>query len=173
MQGQLAVLAANQAFFGAVAVRDLERMGELWLEGDHSCCIHQAQRPVLGYAAVMESWRNLFRDRRLKKVEYALESVVIRDNVGRVVVTSEKANQVVTNFWERTADGWKLWSHQAGTIKPVPPSTTLGTMALKIPNLCVSAVKAVAKRLTLGRRRSQPPPKQKQLQPELHPVPPR
>jgi len=167
LNGELSVLCANREFFQALKTRDIERMSDMWHKGDHSCCIHQAQRPVHGHQPVMESWELIFRNARQKHVGCELQSVVIRDNIGRVVVTNEKANSVITNFFELTPEGWKLWCHQAGTITHVKPSTALGALVRAVPKLCVSAVKAVLQRFLPGRPKQQP-----QLEPQrkLHRV---
>merc|ERR1719356_878029 len=97
-------------------------MRDLWHKAEHSCCIHQAKRPVLGHAAVLESWIDKFRGPRRGRgrgAEYETQSVVIRENIGRVVVVSEGKNEVITNFFERTPHGWKLWCHQVGSVEPL------------------------------------------------------
>lgn len=159
MGGELSIIAANRAFFEAIYKRDKQLMASLWHDGGHSCCIHQAQRPLHGRDAIMESWRQIFK-RRQKKFDIASQSVVIRDNTGRVVVTSERVNRVVTNFYERTPEGWKLWFHQVGTITPINAKPSFGSLVMAVPKACVSALRSFGRRLKsgLGGGRAKPKP---------------
>lgn len=146
-EGEMGILSANQEFFAAFKARDIERMSNLWHSGDHSCCIHQAKRPVHGHQAVMESWTRAFRERKRRNADYTTQSVVIRDNIGRIVVTSEKANSVITNFFERTPQGWRMWCHQEGAIEPVKQAPVIATLARSIPKWCAKAFRAVKDRV--------------------------
>jgi len=165
MQGEMAVLCINRDFFAAVGARDLERMAELWHQGDHSCCIHQAKRPVHGYQAVMESWVRAFREKKRRRdaADYVVQSVVIRDGIGRIVATSEKANAVITNLFEHTPDGWRMWCHQAGAIEAVKQTPAVIAMAQSVPSLCARLVKTVISRVRQPRRKQQ---RQQQHQPQ-------
>jgi len=169
MEGEMAVLCTNRDFLAALGARDLERMTELWHEGDHSCCIHQAKRPVYGHQAVIESWVRAFRDkkRRRNAADYVVQSVVIRDGIGRVVATSEKENSVITNLFERTPHGWRMWCHQAGAIEAVKQTPAVIAMARSVPSLCARLIRAVTSRVRQPRR------KQQQRQPQHQPQPQR
>lgn len=118
VDGEVAILSVNREFFAAMRSCDLERMKAVWQTGDHACCIHAKERPIHGHEPIMESWRKLFQRRGSTKDCDSRQSVVLRGSVGRVVNVDEEANIVITNMFERTSDGWKLWSHQAGPFRP-------------------------------------------------------
>lgn len=57
---QHALRAANQAFYAAFERLDLDTMGNLWARSVHVSCVHPGWDLVLGYEAVMQSWRAIF-----------------------------------------------------------------------------------------------------------------
>lgn len=119
---EVAVLCANREFFHAFQTCDLDRMAQIWHEGDHTCCVHPSNYPIHGYTAVVESWDRVFRSGNVRDVQFERTSVQVRGNIGRVICSeriNNHSNLVATNLFERTADGWKLWSHQAGMIDPM------------------------------------------------------
>jgi len=116
--GEVAILSVNREFFAAMRSRDLERMKAVWQTGDHACCMHAKERPLHGHEPIVESWRKLFQKGRSTIDGESRQSVVLRGSVGRVVAVDEEANMVITNIFEQTSDGWKLWSHQAGPLRP-------------------------------------------------------
>lgn len=118
VDGEVAILSVNREFFAAMRSHDLERMKAVWQTGDHACCMHAKDRPIHGYEAIVESWHKLFQKGRTTMDGESRQSVVVRGSVGRVVAVDEKANKVMTNMFEQTFNGWKLWSHQAGPLRP-------------------------------------------------------
>lgn len=136
-EGEVGVLAANTEFFEAWAAQDLERMSDIWHKGDHSCCIHAASRPVHGFEAIMQSWSEVFRRANGRKAECIDQTVVIRDNIGRVVrcqTCSDGASMVITNHFEKTQQGWKLSCHQVGSVSEPKQTPSLAQLILEIPN---------------------------------------
>lgn len=57
---QHALRAANQAFYAAFERLDLDAMANLWAREVHVSCVHPGWDLVLGYEAVMQSWRTIF-----------------------------------------------------------------------------------------------------------------
>ncbi len=57
---QLAVRAANLAFYDAFTQLDLDAMSKLWAKRAPVTCVHPGWDLVLGYEAVMQSWRAIF-----------------------------------------------------------------------------------------------------------------
>ena len=57
---QHALRAANAAFYAAFQRLDLEAMGNLWARGVQVSCVHPGWDLVLGYDAVMQSWKGIF-----------------------------------------------------------------------------------------------------------------
>eukprot|EP00971_Amphidinium_carterae_P004467 89516-Amphidinium_carterae.1 len=133
-------------------------MSELWYAADHSCCIHLAQLPAFRYDAILESWERMFQDRAAAKVDPALQSITVRDGIGRIVAVDEQAKTVTTSFFMRTSDGWKLWSHQAGALKPKDmPKESRGLMQY-LPRWLKRAANTVKQRIRQK--------KKKELQPQ-------
>lgn len=135
LDGEAAVLAANERFFDACRGRDLEGMAELWHTGKHTCCIHSASRPVYGHDAIMESWSSVFRDKKRKEGKRTEQSVIVRDNIGRAVCCQTFKNgavMVVTNHFEHTMQGWKLCCHQAGVIEEPKRRKTMVAMVRSV-----------------------------------------
>lgn len=57
---QHALRAANAAFYDAFEKLDLEAMANLWARSVPVSCVHPGWDLVLGYEAVMQSWRGIF-----------------------------------------------------------------------------------------------------------------
>ncbi len=57
---QHAVRTANIAFYDAFTRLDLEAMSNLWAKRTPVTCVHPGWDLVLGYEAVMQSWRAIF-----------------------------------------------------------------------------------------------------------------
>jgi ketosteroid isomerase-like protein len=57
---QHALRSANQAFYAAFERLDLEAMTNLWARSVPVSCVHPGWDIVLGYEAVMQSWRAIF-----------------------------------------------------------------------------------------------------------------
>ena len=57
---QHALRAANVAFYAAFEKLDLEVMANLWARSVPVSCVHPGWDLVLGYEAVMQSWRGIF-----------------------------------------------------------------------------------------------------------------
>ncbi|MEY4513602.1 MAG: hypothetical protein RLZZ450_5724 [Pseudomonadota bacterium] len=57
---QHALRAANAAFYAAFERLDLEAMGNLWARSVQVSCVHPGWDLVLGYEAVMQSWKGIF-----------------------------------------------------------------------------------------------------------------
>eukprot|EP00931_Biecheleriopsis_adriatica_P079079 TRINITY_DN52497_c0_g1_i1.p1 TRINITY_DN52497_c0_g1~~TRINITY_DN52497_c0_g1_i1.p1 ORF type:complete len:318 (-),score=59.68 TRINITY_DN52497_c0_g1_i1:18-971(-) len=132
LEEEAAVISANRAFFKAYRSRDLTGMRELWQAGEHACCMHAKERPVHGHKAVMASWARVFRQ-RTKSVNCSKQTVALRNGTGRVVTIDDDANTVITNLFEHTANGWKLWSHQAGPLNPAEEQKSSPFLAAMMP----------------------------------------
>ena len=57
------VLFANDRFYLAFNVRDVEAMDELWAQRTAPVCIHPGWRPLLDRQEIMQSWRNIFANK--------------------------------------------------------------------------------------------------------------
>mmetsp|Transcript_51077 Transcript_51077/g.94483 ORF Transcript_51077/g.94483 Transcript_51077/m.94483 type:complete len:290 (+) Transcript_51077:55-924(+) len=159
LSGEAGMMAAHSDLVAAQQARSISKMAALWLPADHSCCIHLAQLPTFSYDAILESWRRAFEDRASAKVDPSLQSITVRGAIGRIVAVDEKAKTVTTSFFERTSDGWKLWNHHVGALKPQDVPKEKRGLVRHLPRWLKTAAEAVKKRITLKRQ-------QKELQPQ-------
>ena len=124
-----AVLAANHAFYRAFAARDLGAMAALWAEADAVACIHPGWDVLIGRAAVLASWRDIFaqptaiacRDARAL-VHGDSACVICHEALGEGPAAGLL---VATNLFVRQDGAWRLIHHQAGGIAPgalAPPA---------------------------------------------------
>lgn len=58
---EVAVLAANAAYYEAFEARDLEAMSDAWEHGDRVSCTHPGWQTLRGWGAVAGSWFALFQ----------------------------------------------------------------------------------------------------------------
>ena len=82
---QHALRGANQAFYAAFERLDLEAMTNLWARSVPVSCVHPGWDLVLGYEAVMQSWRAIFEG--TSEIHFRSEDaqVTSRENCGWVV----------------------------------------------------------------------------------------
>eukprot|EP00930_Biecheleria_cincta_P071725 TRINITY_DN59195_c0_g1_i1.p1 TRINITY_DN59195_c0_g1~~TRINITY_DN59195_c0_g1_i1.p1 ORF type:complete len:298 (-),score=46.06 TRINITY_DN59195_c0_g1_i1:13-906(-) len=162
LDGEVAILSVNREFFAAMRSRDLERMKAVWQTGNHACCMHAKERPIHGFEPIVESWRKLFQKGRSTMDGESRQSVVLRGTVGRVVAVDEQANVVMTNMFERTSDGWKLWSHQAGPLRPPDAKPKMSFLERLVPRKLRELISQA--RAWRAHRRFQQQPEERQLQ---------
>ena len=107
---QPALRAANQAFYAAFQRLDLEAMTNLWARGVHVSCVHPGWDLVLGYEAVMQSWRAIF------------------DGTSEIHFRSEEAQVTAT-----TNTGWVVSREVLSTtVQGVPVENTLTALNIYV-----------------------------------------
>lgn len=116
-----ALLAANAAYYRAFAARDLAAMETLWAP-ESVTCVHPGWPALIGRAAVLASYRDIFRNPSQEAVTAREERVVIDGADGRVfcVEAVGSALLLATNWFRLTDGGWRLLHHQASPL-PAPP----------------------------------------------------
>jgi uncharacterized protein (TIGR02246 family) len=118
-------------FYEALQRGDLERLMALWADDEEIVCVHPGGSRVIGLAAIRTSFEALFAGggvpvrpeqvRRLQQLGSALHHLV-----ERIEVATEGGMQtawvLATNFYVKTAQGWRLASHHAspGVPQPLP-----------------------------------------------------
>ncbi len=118
-------------FYEALQRGDLERLMALWADDEEIVCVHPGGSRVIGAAAIRASFEALFAGggvpvrpeqvRRLQQLGSALHHLV-----ERIEVATEGGMQtawvLATNFYIKTAQGWRLASHHAspGVAQPLP-----------------------------------------------------
>jgi len=155
LAGEAGLIAVHRDFVAAQQARSLTKMEKVWHRGNHVCCVHLAQLPVFGHKEVVDSWKNLFREREAARVEPSPQNIAVRGSIGRIVAVDEKAKTVTTSVFERTPEGWKLWSHQVGTMKPQDmPSDRPGLMQ-RLPRWLRAAASAVRESFQVKRKKEE------------------
>jgi ketosteroid isomerase-like protein len=117
-----AVLAANRGFYRAFAERDLAAMDALWARDAPVACIHPGWDALIGRAAVMASWRDIFgqptaiacrAERILRHGDTAC--VICHEALGEA---PDGGLLIATNLFVREAGAWRMVHHQAGGVAP-------------------------------------------------------
>lgn len=121
---EVAVQAANVAFYLALERRDVSRMEAVWSHEDSVSCVHPGWHRLDGWPEVRRSWENIFANSRAWTV--ACEDVrlgiagdlawVLCVEVIRPFGVEEKdsaARMQATNIFTRREEGWRLVHHHA------------------------------------------------------------
>ncbi|KGM34467.1 nuclear transport factor 2 family protein [Inquilinus limosus] len=122
-------LAANQAFYAALAQGDAAAMEALWSRRQPVACIHPGWPVLAGREAVMKSWASILRD----PPRIAAETARVLDyGDSAVVLCIERIGDsrlAATNVFTREPEGWRMVHHQAGPTReaaaPAKPSGTI------------------------------------------------
>lgn len=122
-------LAANEAFYAALARGDSVAMAALWSRQRPVACIHPGWPVLAGREAVMRSWEAILRDPPRIVAEGAR---VLDYGDTTVVLCIERIGDnrlAATNIFAREPEGWRLVHHQAGpTREAAPPARPAGTI---------------------------------------------
>ncbi len=129
------VRKANEAFYRAFERLDSEIMEKIWLKESYIQCIHPGWRLLAGWEAVMESWREIFKN--TQDIQFLLTEVRIRvqDSLAWVTVYENITSRVeeetstgivlTTNIFERKPEGWFIIHHHGSpTILSTAESDT-------------------------------------------------
>ena len=110
-----AVLFANEAFYLAIANRDVDAMRQLWAE-DPVACIHPGWAALMGRNDVLDSWQRILSHETAPKIVCREPRALIHGEVA-VVVCYEQIERdllVATNVFRRDGRQWRMVHHQAG-----------------------------------------------------------
>jgi ketosteroid isomerase-like protein len=127
------ILAANDAFYGAFARRDVDTMDTLWARNVAVACIHPGWEVLHGRGEVMASFHAILASPNAPPIKAGRASVTrLGDDVAIVVCTEsiDSTELVATNLFVREDGSWKLAHHQAGPIarRNDPPRRTPPTV---------------------------------------------
>lgn len=121
-----AVLAANDAFYDALRVADVDQMRTVWIDIDSVSCAHPMMGLVTGFECVMASWTDLFARGRPVGVDVDELSVNVRKNMAWVVcmqtieglrgIESIGGVRVSTNIFQKRRGKWKMVHHHASPV---------------------------------------------------------
>jgi ketosteroid isomerase-like protein len=120
---EVAVGAANDAFYAAFEARDLDAMDAVWEHSDRVWCTHPGWPRLLGWEAVRRSWGDIFGGpQQLQFVLTAVE-VGVRGDVGWVHLDENLLDGARTgtvaalNLFVRGDDGrWAVIGHHGSGV---------------------------------------------------------
>ncbi len=110
---------------------DIERLMAVWADDEEIVCVHPGGPRVIGAAAIRASFEAIFAGggipvrpeqvHRLQQMGSALHHLV-----ERIEIATDGGPQLgwvlATNYYVKTAQGWRLASHHASPGMPQPPS---------------------------------------------------
>src|SRR5258708_31225439 len=82
---EMAVLAANDAFYEAFEGEDAGAMETLWAADAPCACVHPGWDPVVGRAAVLSTWRGILSGGNAPHVKVNSARVLVYGEVALVV----------------------------------------------------------------------------------------
>jgi uncharacterized protein (TIGR02246 family) len=121
---------AEAQFYEALQRGDIDQLMAVWADDDEIVCVHPGGGRVVGAAAIRASFEAIFASsgipvrpeqvRRLQSIGSALHHLVecIDLPAGQGV---QQAWVLATNFYVKTAQGWRLASHHASPGSPHEP----------------------------------------------------
>ncbi len=118
MSDQDAILAANAAYYRAFATGDLAAMSRIWAE-DGVSCVHPGWMPLIGRAAVIESYRSILAGPNRVRIAHRDDIAIVSGDEARVVcieIVEDTALLAATNCWRRIGGAWHMTHHQASPI---------------------------------------------------------
>ena len=113
-----AILAANAAYYRAFSTGDFAAMSSIWAE-DGISCVHPGWMPLVGHAAVIESYRNILTSPNRVRIVHRDDTAIVSGDEGRVVcieIVEDSALLAATNCWRRVGGAWRMVHHQASPI---------------------------------------------------------
>jgi ketosteroid isomerase-like protein len=120
------VARANLGFYRAFEALDVERMASIWVRECYVKCVHPGAEMLVGFDAVMASWRAIFQ--HTDRIQFHVHDVDVRvvgDCAWVTLVESveggfsehERGTTVAaTNVFERRGGGWRMVLHHASPM---------------------------------------------------------
>ena len=121
-----AVSRANLRFYRAFEGLDWKQMGAVWLREPHVKCVHPGAEMLVGFEAVMASWKVIFEN--TERIRFSVRDIDVRvvgdvawvsltENVETGFSTHERGSVVAaTNIFERRGGEWWLVMHHASPM---------------------------------------------------------
>jgi uncharacterized protein (TIGR02246 family) len=119
-----AVAAANLSFYRALEARDLENMGQVWLQDDTASCVHPGWHRLDGWEEIERSWENIFSNSRPWTVTCEDVRIAVAGDLAWVTCVEvivpfggdeegDAARMQATNLFGRVDGRWRLIHHHA------------------------------------------------------------
>lgn len=120
---------AEAQFYEALQRGDLERLMSVWADDDEILCVHPGGGRLIGPAAIRASFEAIFASgggvparpeqvHKLHQIGSALHHLVERITVPAEGGGTQDAWVLVSNFYVKTAQGWRLAAHHASPAMP-------------------------------------------------------
>ncbi len=124
-------------FYKALQRGDLDKLMALWADDDEIVCVHPGGPRLIGAAAIRASFEAIFANgggipvqpeqvRRVTMLGAALHHLVELVTVAAEGKDTQTAWVVVSNFYVKTASGWRLAGHHASPALAHPAPTAAG-----------------------------------------------
>jgi ketosteroid isomerase-like protein len=113
-----AILAANAAYYRAFSTGDVAAMSRIWAD-DGVSCVHPGWTPLVGRAAVVDSYRNILASPNRVRIVHREDTAIVTGDEGRVVcieIVEGTALLAATNFFRHIGGAWRMVHHQASPI---------------------------------------------------------
>ena len=113
-----AILAANAAYYRAFSTGDVAAMDQIWAD-DGVSCVHPGWTPLIGRAAVVDSYRNILTSPNRVRIAHREDTAILTGAEGRVVcieIVEGTALLAATNFYRRIGGAWRMVHHQASPV---------------------------------------------------------
>ena len=114
---------AEVVYYEAFMNADVAVMSSLWAEDD-VLCIHPGSGVIVGYEAVMRSWRHILENSAPVEIRYSTIQKTQTEDIAVHMVSEEVLDQgavmavvVATNVFRRFDTGWKMIEHHASVVQ--------------------------------------------------------
>lgn len=118
-------------FYEAFIHCDADMMAELWAEGD-VVCIHPGSGIIVGYEAVVRSWRQIFSNALPPQINYTMARRFVSEHIAVSIVTEEISTDggdtalvLATNVYQKFEHGWQMVEHHGSLAQSRPQTRTL------------------------------------------------
>jgi uncharacterized protein (TIGR02246 family) len=120
---------AEAQFYEALQQGDIEKLMAVWADDEEIVCVHPGGIRSIGPAAVRASFEAIFASgggvparpeqvHRIQQLGSALHHLVERITVPADGGRTQEAWVLATNFYVKTAQGWRLAAHHASPALP-------------------------------------------------------
>ncbi len=111
-------IAANAAFYAAISASNNNAMALIWADDDAVSCIHPGWSALVGRAAVLGSWANIFAGPSPPEIQCLKPQAIITGAEARILCVEIVGPAVLaaTNQFRLIDRRWRLVHHHAGEI---------------------------------------------------------
>ena len=128
MKAEVAVTAANRAFYQALEARDLSRMEEVWERDEGVSCVHPGWHRLDGWPEVRRSWEAIFANSRpwivsCEQVRVRLSGDFASVTCVEVIIpfgakgAEAAARMQATNLFVQRNGRWRMIHHHASPFQ--------------------------------------------------------